>query len=184
MYVRWWSSDHLSHSTYRLSTGLVWNPPDARRSPKCSTGSSIRNAVLAFGCQTWRQPNWDLSPCSDLVLKWARSKSKKRGEVTPQGTVDEKALLTSLVIQRRSRLECEKIDMASVAATATCWEEVAKDFNSVFGITKRDAAQPKKCWNNLMKQQWKGRIPVLLSGSSSRPVSDTFATSLNLMRYR
>lgn len=44
--------------------------------------------------------------------------------------------------------------MSSVAAKAAEWEEVAKDFNSVLGVSKRNAGQLKKCWSN-MKQKWK-----------------------------
>lgn len=61
----------------------------------------------------------------------------------------EKSLLTELVAKHKDVLESKRNDFRTISQKNSLWETLSQEFNSQSGVTKRDAKQLKKCWENL-----------------------------------
>lgn len=72
----------------------------------------------------------------------------------PRFTAREKDLIIDLVDQHKDVLECRQTDVSSTARKNQTWIKIAELYNSIHGVTARDAKQIKKFGGNL-KQKWK-----------------------------
>ena len=61
----------------------------------------------------------------------------------------EKTLLIELVGKHKDVIENKKNDYKTIRQKTLAWEELAQEFNSQSGVTKRDSKQLKKCWENV-----------------------------------
>ena len=89
----------------------------------------------------------------------------------------EKSLLTELVGRHKEVLENKKNDFRMIHQKNTAWETLSEEFISQSGVTKRDAKQLKKCWENIKarakKQLAKEKKEAKLTGGGpSRCIPD------------